>query len=117
MYVDFSTNDLVATRARRVLGVNGEFEGVVVTDVSLRALNKFVTNLRVSPNGLAFIVESNGDLIASSQSPNVRQMPDGSKIRVSATDAGSPLIKAIYSPGAVTPCHAGYPLGRANPEF
>ncbi len=97
MYIDFGTNDLVATRARRVLGVNSEFEGVVATDVSLRALNNFVTNLRVSRNGLAFIVEPNGDLIASSSSPNVRDMPDGSKARVSASDAGSPLVNAIYA--------------------
>ncbi len=97
VYIDFGTSDLVATRARRVLGVNGEFEGVVATDVSLRALNNFVTNLRVSSNGLAFIVEPNGDLIASSTSPNVRELPDGSKARVSATDAGSPLVKAIYA--------------------
>ena len=97
VYIDFGTNDLVATRARRVLGVNSEFEGVVATDVSLRALNNFVTNLRVSRNGLAFIVEPNGDLIASSSSPNVRDMPDGSKARVSASDAGSPLVNAIYA--------------------
>ena len=97
VYIDFGTNDLVATRARRVLGVDGAFEGVVATDVSLRALNNFVTQLRVSPNGLAFIVEPNGDLIASSRSANVAQMPDGSKARVSASDGGSPLVTAIYT--------------------
>ena len=97
VYIDFGTSDLVATRARRVLGSNGEFQGVVATDVSLRALNHFVANLRVSTNGLAFIVEPNGDLIASSASPNVRDMADGSKVRVSAADSGSPLVKAIYA--------------------
>jgi diguanylate cyclase (GGDEF)-like protein len=97
VYIDFGTSDLVATRARRVLGPRGEFEGVVATDVSLRALNDFVTNLRVSQNGLAFIVEPNGDLIASSTSPNVTLMPDGKKIRVSATQSDTPLVKAIYA--------------------
>jgi len=97
VYIDFGTSDLVATRARRVLGIDGAFEGVVATDVSLRALNSFVTNLRVSRNGLAFIVEPNGDLIASSTSPNVAVMPDGSKARVSATGSGSHLVKAIYA--------------------
>ena len=97
VYIDFGTNDLVATRARGVLGFNGEFEGVVATNVSLRALNNFIANLRVSTNGLAFIVEPNGDLIASSASANVRDMPDGSKVRVSATNSGSPLVKAIYA--------------------
>ncbi|MCB2000490.1 MAG: sensor domain-containing diguanylate cyclase, partial [Rhodoferax sp.] len=48
VYIDFGTSDLVATRARRVLGLDGQFEGVVATDVSLRALNNFVSQLRVS---------------------------------------------------------------------
>jgi diguanylate cyclase (GGDEF)-like protein len=97
VYIDFGTGDLVATRARRVLGPQGEFEGVVATDVSLRALNDFVTNLRVSENGLAFIVEPNGDLIASSSSPNVARAPDGTRIRVNASQSGSPLVQAIYA--------------------
>ena len=97
VYIDFGTSDLVATRARRVLGLDGQFEGVVATDVSLRALNNFVSQLRVSKNGLAFIVEPNGDLIASSSGPNVRAMPDGSKTRVSATESDSPLVRAIYA--------------------
>ena len=96
VYIDFITEDLVATRARRVLGAQGGFEGVVATDVSLRALNDFVTRLKVSPNGLAFIVEPNGDLIASSASPNVKTMADGSKARVSAGASGNALITAIH---------------------
>ncbi len=97
VYIDFVTEDLVATRARRVTGRQGQFEGVVATDVSLRALNDFVTQLKVSPNGLAFIVEPNGDLIASSASPNVKTLADGSKARVPATLTGNPLISAIYA--------------------
>ncbi len=97
VYIDFGTEDLVATRARQVLGASGEFEGVVATDVSLRALNNFVTKLRVSEHGLAFIVEPNGDLIASSTSPNVATASDGSKARVNAAQSTNPLIAAIYA--------------------
>jgi len=75
VYIDFGTHDLVATRARRVLGPNGELRGVVATDMPLRALNDFIGRLDLSPNGLAFIIEPNGELIASSRSPNVR--PNG----------------------------------------
>lgn len=97
VYIDFGTADLVATRARRVLGRGGEFEGVVATDVSLRGLNDFVTRLKVSPNGLAFIVEPNGQLVASSASPNVKTLADGSKTRVSAAQSGHPVIAAAYA--------------------
>ncbi len=97
VYIDFSTNDLVATRARRVLGRGGEFEGVVATDVKLRALNDFVSRQRVSQNGLAFIVEPDGQLIASSAGPNIKALPDGRKIRISAADSESPTVAAVYA--------------------
>ena len=96
VYIDFVTEDLVATRARRVPGKKGEFEGVVATDVSLRGLNDFVKRLDVSPNGLAFIVEPNGDLIASSASANVKTVADGSKQRISALQSCNPMISAIF---------------------
>ena len=97
VYIDFSTNDLVATRARRVLGRGGELEGVVATDVSLHKLNDFVSTQRVSKNGLAFIVEPDGNLIASSVGTNIRKLPDGKKMRVSAADVESPIVAAIYA--------------------
>jgi diguanylate cyclase (GGDEF)-like protein len=97
IYIDFVTEDLVATRARRVLGPKGEFQGVVATDVSLRTLNDFVSNLKVSSHGLALIVEPNGNLIASSVGANVKAGADGVKARVSAAQSGNPLVAAIYS--------------------
>ena len=73
VYIDFGTYDLVATRSRKVLNSNQEIDGVVATDMPLRALNDFVSNLEISPNGVAFIIEPDGNLIASSCSPNIRQ--------------------------------------------
>lgn len=95
VYIDFGTQELVATRARRVLSADGALEGVVATDISLRALNDFVRNLKVSPNGLAFIIEPSGDLIASSATPNVKRLPDGASTRLKPAESGSPLLAAI----------------------
>ncbi len=96
VYIDFGTQDLVATRTRRVLDRNGELQGVVATDMPLSALNQFVSALEVSPNGLAFIIEPDGDLIASSCSPNVRQSADGKNLRVNAAESGHRLLTEIY---------------------
>lgn len=96
VYIDFGTRELVATRARRVLSMDGSFEGVVATDVSLKALNDFVSQLRVSPNGIAFIIEPNGALIASSASPNVIRLPDGEYRRASANDGDHPILRESY---------------------
>jgi len=64
VYIDFTTHELVATRAHSVLSNDGQFQGVVATDVSLKELNDFVSNLKISPHGLAFIIEPDGALIA-----------------------------------------------------
>ncbi len=96
VYIDFGTLELVATRARKVLNQEGEFEGVVATDMSLAALNNFVSDLNISPHGLAFIVEQDGNLIASSCSPNVQQNAEGQNIRVNVAHSGHPLLSEIY---------------------
>lgn len=96
VYIDFGTRELVATRARRVQAADGSFAGVVATDVSLRALNDFVGRLRVSPNGIAFIIEDDGNLIASSASPNVRPLADGGSSRLNAADSEHALLRATY---------------------
>ena len=97
VYVDFKNHELVATRARRVNGADGRMEGVVATDLSLRAIEEFVRGLRVSPNGFAFVVEGNGDLVAASNAPNVLRRDDGTWARLNAGKAPNPLLVATYT--------------------
>lgn len=96
IYIDFTTAELVATRARRVLDKQGNLQGVVATDLSLQRLNEFVKNLSISSNAVAFIIEPDGKLIASSRSPNTVRLPDGSNARVNAFDSASQLQRAAY---------------------
>jgi diguanylate cyclase (GGDEF)-like protein len=96
VYVDFSSQELVVTRARKVLNEDQQLTGVVATDVSLIRLNNFISGLRVSANGRALLVERNGELLAASKTPNVRQLPDGQMQRVSISDAGDPMLRAAY---------------------
>ncbi|HPS43399.1 MAG TPA: diguanylate cyclase [Treponemataceae bacterium] len=97
VYIDFGTRELVATRARRVMGADGKVEGVVATDMSLKRLNDFVKSLKVSANGIAFIIEPNGDLIASSVGENVRSLDDGTNLRLTAAQSGNPFVEAAYA--------------------
>lgn len=96
IYIDFRTSELVATRARRVLDAAGDFQGVVATDLSLKRLNDFVRGLSVSRNAVAFIIEEDGKLIASSRSPNIAQLADGSSARVLADSGDSALQRSAY---------------------
>ena len=96
VYIDFGTQDLVATRARRVMDSDGNLAGVVATDMPLRKLNEFVGSLDISPNGLAFIIEPDGALIASSKSANVREFDGGKVVRINAAESENLLLTQIY---------------------
>lgn len=97
IYIDFRNAELVATRARRVLDADGRFQGVVATDLSLQKLNAFVRKLSISPNAVAFIIEPDGKLIASSRSPNTVALADGSNARINAAESDNALQRAAYA--------------------
>jgi diguanylate cyclase (GGDEF)-like protein len=96
IYIDYRTTELVATRARRVLDARGDFAGVVATDMSLRGLNDFLQRLRLSPHGVALIIERDGNLIASSHSANVARDAAGGNRRINITTGGDAMERAAF---------------------
>jgi len=96
IYIDFKTDELVATRARRVTDAAGQFQGVVATDLSLLRVNQFLRNLPLSTHGLAFVVESDGQLIGLSKGPHLRSVPGDKPARLNAADSDNPLVVATY---------------------
>jgi diguanylate cyclase (GGDEF)-like protein len=95
VYVDNRTGELVATRVKPVFNEAGAIDGVAATDVSLKALNDFVRALRVSQNGIAFVAERNGDLIASSSDDSTR-LSNGQKTRLNASQSDNELVRETY---------------------
>lgn len=96
IYVDTRTGELVATRTKPLFDAKGQIEGVAATDVSLKMLNDFVRALRVSQNGVAFVTEQNGDLIASSSDDSTR-LSNGQQTRLNASQSGNTLVRATYA--------------------
>ena len=96
IYIDFKTSELVGTRARRVNNSAGDFEGVVATDLSLRQVNSFLQRLALSRNGLAMVVEGDGNLIGVSRGANLKTLPQGGTTRLNAVDAPDPLVAQTY---------------------
>jgi hypothetical protein len=97
VYVDFKTQQLVATRTRRVANAAGEFEGVVATDVSLQHLSEFLKGLKLSANGFAFIVERDGNLLAASRGAHLRKGGAGAHVRMNAATSNDPWIAMTYN--------------------
>ncbi|HCZ16105.1 MAG TPA: sensor domain-containing diguanylate cyclase [Candidatus Accumulibacter sp.] len=96
VYIDFKTEELVATRARRVNNAQGEFQGVVATDLSLRRVNDFLRALRLSANGIAYVVETDGNLIGTSRGPHLDKDAGGGNVRLNAEASDDQLVVASY---------------------
>lgn len=96
IYIDFKTSELVATRTRRVNTAGGEFEGVVATDLSLQRVSDFLKRLSLSSNGLAMVVEKDGQLIGVSRGPHLRRV-DGRSERLNAAASDDPMVVATYA--------------------
>ena len=96
VYLDYGTQELVVTRARKVMNEQGEFSGVVATDVFLSELSRFIRHLGISANSRAFIVEPSGQLIAASSVANIRATADGGIERVSANNSADALIELAW---------------------
>ncbi len=96
IYVDFKTLELVGTRARRVNSADGQFQGVVATDLSLKHLSTFLRQLGLSKNGFAFVVEPDGNLIATSRGPHLKKGVGDINQRLNAASSDDPLIAATY---------------------
>jgi diguanylate cyclase (GGDEF)-like protein len=97
IYIDFKLQQLVATRARRVNDRNGAFEGVVATDLSLRQVTSFLQKLDLSPNGVAMVMEKDGNLIGVSRGAHMKALPDGTNVRLNAAQSTDRLVAATYA--------------------
>lgn len=97
IYIDFKTTELVATRARRVNDANGDFQGVVATDLSLRQVNDFLRRLALSTNGVALVTEPDGQLIGVSRGPHMEKRGGEPDRRLNAADSPDPFVAAIYA--------------------
>lgn len=97
VYVDFTTRALTVTLAKPVFALDGTQRGVIATDVPLAALAEFVRGLQVSRTGVAFIVEKNGALIATSTQEKLfgdsAQLPT----RLHADQSSSQLVRDAYA--------------------
>ena len=97
VYVDYSSGDLITTRAHPVLNQKQLIEGVVATDVSLKKLSEFVAGLKLTQNGVALIVDASGNLIASSTGEPLFRLDGSMKRRVLAAESANELVRTTYS--------------------
>jgi diguanylate cyclase (GGDEF)-like protein len=97
IYVDFTKSELVATRVLPVYDADKKLEGVLATDVSLMQLSAFIASLKVSANGVAFLIDANGEMIASSTKDALWTGEGNNKSRVNASSSSNAIIRRTYA--------------------
>lgn len=99
---DFIWSDIYIYAGQPILGLTaaqptydeeGQLRGVFGVDVSLEALNQFLRLLEISPQGIAYVVERSGELVASSTAGELLNQVGGQPQRVLATQATDPVIR------------------------
>ncbi|MEM0979930.1 MAG: response regulator [Cyanobacteria bacterium P01_H01_bin.58] len=94
---EFASTDysvLGITLAAPIYDVRGQLSGVIALDLTLEQISSYLQSLNITPNGEAFIVERNGEVVATSaeEQPFVT-LPDGEQARMQATASREPIIR------------------------
>jgi len=98
LYVSYAKKDLMVTRVKPVLGAKNTVVGIAAIDVPLEALSHFLRKLSLSANGVAFIMEPDGRLIATSTTePPYVMGGDGRQQRLAGQNSKSPLLRATVT--------------------
>lgn len=95
-YATFQTKELIISADHPLFDDRGHPIGVISSDFSLAQINQFLQTLKVEKTGIIFIMDRNGDLIATSSGElpfTVNTQTEEAK-RISALNSPNPLIRA-----------------------
>jgi len=82
------------TPATPIYNETGKLQGVLAIDLTLEQISNFLRSLKIGKSGQAFIIERNGEMVASSTTePPFVNTGDGQK-RLKATSSSNFLIRA-----------------------
>ena len=94
VYVSFASGALVTTAAQPVFTASGSLFGVLAADVELSELSTFMKGVSVSANGVAFILDREGMLVATSTPDQPFRSEGGVQRRVAARDSPNEMVRA-----------------------
>ncbi|ACK66576.1 putative PAS/PAC sensor protein [Rippkaea orientalis PCC 8801] len=93
IYPWVSPPTLAITLGESYYDKNGKFQGVLATDLTLLQISDFLRSLKIGRSGKTFIIESSGQLVASSSAKSPFLMVDNQPQRLSATNLEDSLIR------------------------
>jgi len=97
IYNDFTSRLPTITLAKTVRRADGSVVGVLATDVTLTVLSDFLRTLSVSRNGVAFLVDADGYVIASSGEELTYRMIGDVPRRKHAAEMETPIVRQAFA--------------------
>ncbi|HYD79965.1 MAG TPA: diguanylate cyclase [Paucimonas sp.] len=97
VYNDFTTREPTITLAKPVYRSDRSLAGVMATDVTLKTLTDFLRTLSVSKSGVAFLMDNDGYMIATSGDELPFKMVDGLPQRMLASEMKTGLIREAHA--------------------
>lgn len=82
VYIDPITNEPMVIMAVPEANILGEFQGTLVAEVNLKFMWDLVDHLNIGEQGLAYVVDRQGNLIAFSDTARVLRREDVSRLQV-----------------------------------
>ena len=95
-YTYFGQGGIALPAVQPLYGNDGEFLGVLATDLLLDALSNFLETFDIGKNGQVFVIERSGLLMATSTGETIAvTTEDGDEERVSALDSNNSLTQGV----------------------
>ena len=96
-YIFFTSRSPGITAATPVLDFAGDVQGVIGVDIEIQELSNFLSQLRIGKNGAAFILNSNGDVIAHPNPDLLTTTGEGGALEFpSIKDIADPIARAAF---------------------
>ncbi|MFZ6645850.1 diguanylate cyclase [Undibacterium sp. TJN25] len=96
IYNNFTSSFPTITLAKAVYRKDHSLAGVVATDVTLQVLSDFLKTLEISKNSVAYILDAEGHIVATSGQESPVKKVNGMPVHMLATEMKTSLISETY---------------------
>lgn len=99
VFTDFRLKYLGITLSKPIFDTSGSLLGVASSNIGLSLLTDFLKNLPLGRNGVAFVAELNGEMIASSVNEPLYEITNDSNdfTRLNAAQSSSTMIEQAFA--------------------
>ncbi|MCB0210086.1 MAG: PAS domain S-box protein [Anaerolineae bacterium] len=94
IFPEFTNRELSVAASHPVYDSNGKLQGVLGTEIALEQVNTFLRGLKIGKTGQAFIIDRNGQMLASSTIEGVALADRFNRQPPTAFNSQEPLVRA-----------------------